>query len=73
VFTGQVKTTTGAAVTVKLRVQVSTIPQVDITVNVTEVVPPHASGAPVLLFIKVALQPPVTVAVASHVLYLALI
>jgi hypothetical protein len=40
--------------------------QVLVTVNVTVTVPPHAGGAPVLLFDIVALHPPENVAVASH-------
>jgi hypothetical protein len=73
VFTGHVKTTAEAAVTVKVRVQVSTIPQVDITVKVTVATPPQALGAPELLLVKTALQPPVTVAVASQAAYFVLI
>ncbi len=68
---GQFNTTVGAAVTVKVRVQVAATPQVDITVKVTVFEPPQAKGAPVLLFVRTALQPPDTVAVASHALYLA--
>jgi hypothetical protein len=36
-------------------------------VNVTVVEPPQALGAPVLLFVRTPLQPPLAVAVASHV------
>lgn len=44
-----------------------------VTVKVTVAVPPHASGAPELLFEMVALQPPLKDAVASHVANFALI
>jgi hypothetical protein len=44
-----------------------------VTVNVTVVVPPHANGAPVLLFVNTGLHPPVAETVASHVVNLALI
>ncbi len=37
-----------------------------VRVNVTVVLPPQAGGAPVLLFVKTPLQPPLPVAVASH-------
>jgi hypothetical protein len=69
---GQFNTTVGAAVTVKVRVQVAATPQVDIAVKVTVLEPPQAKGAPVLLFVNVALQPPVTVAEANQALYLVL-
>lgn len=69
-FAGQVRFTIGAAFTVKVRVQVSTMPQSDITVKVIVAVPPQADGAPVLLFVKTALQPPLTVAVANQAAYL---
>lgn len=71
-FAGQVRLTTGAAFTVNVRVQVSTMPQSDITVKVIVAVPPQADGAPVLLFVKTALQPPLTDAVANHAVYLEL-
>jgi hypothetical protein len=41
-------------------------------VKVTVVLPPQADGAPVLLFVKTPLQPPLAVAVASHVAKAAL-
>jgi hypothetical protein len=37
-----------------------------VTVNVTVVEPPQAAGAPVLLLVKTALQPPVKLAVANQ-------
>lgn len=70
-FTAQFNTTGGAAVTVNVRVQVRSGWQSLSTVKVTEVVPPQASGAPVLLFVKTALQPPVMETVASHAAYFA--
>jgi hypothetical protein len=36
-------------------------------VKVTVVLPPQADGAPVLLFVKTPLQPPLALAVANHV------
>lgn len=66
---GQTKFTTGAAVTVKVRVQVTGAWQSLVTVKVTVDVPPQAEGAPVLLLVKTALQPPVAVAEASQVAY----
>jgi hypothetical protein len=45
---GQINDTAGAAVTVKLAVQVE-VPQLLLAVKVTVFVPPHLSGAPVLL------------------------
>jgi hypothetical protein len=65
-FVGQVNTTDGAAVTVNVRTQVTGASQLDVTVNVTEATPPHAAGAPLLLFDKLALQPPLVVAVANQ-------
>jgi hypothetical protein len=62
----QVKTTAGAAVTVKVAEHVLFGSQELVTVNVTVFVPPHAGGAPVLLFEMVALHPPVNVADANH-------
>jgi hypothetical protein len=67
VFTGQLNTTTGAAVTVKVAMHVAATPQVDVAVNVTDAAPPHAGGAPLLLFDKLELQPPVKEAVANQV------
>jgi hypothetical protein len=37
-------------------------------VNVTVVEPPHADGAPVLLFVNTPLHPPLPDAVANHAL-----
>jgi hypothetical protein len=71
VVVGQLSTT-GDAFTVKLRVQVVGTPQLFDTVKVTVDVPPQADGAPRLLLVKTALQPPVKVAVASQVAYFAL-
>ncbi len=66
---------TGAAPsTAKVALQVLLASQVLVTVNVTVAVPPvHASGAPVLLLLNTALQPPEKVAVANHLLNLAFI
>lgn len=72
-FTGQFKLTVGAVVTLKVLVQVTGAWQSLVTVKVTEVEPPQAGGAPALLLVKTALHPPLAVAVASQVLYLALI
>ena len=66
---GQVKLTTGAAVTVNDAWQVTGASQLLVTVKVTVDVPPQASGAPVLLFVKMELQPPLKFALASHVAY----
>ena len=54
-----------------MRVQVTGAWQVLVTVKVTVEVPPQASGAPGLLFVKTALQPPVMETVASHAAYFA--
>ena len=70
---GQFKLTTGAIFTVKVRVQVTAAAQLDVTVKVTVAVPPQALGAPVLLFVKTALQPPLNEAVASQSAYFMLI
>jgi hypothetical protein len=67
---GQFKTAVGAAVTVKVRVQVAATPQLDMAVNITVLDPPQANGAPELLLVNVALQPPVTLAEANQALYL---
>lgn len=56
--------------TAKVRVQVTGAWQVLVTVKVTVEVPPQASGAPGLLFVKTALQPPELDTVASHAAYL---
>lgn len=67
VFTGQVSTTGGAAVTVKVAVQVVVNgAQVLVYVKVTVVEPPQMDGAPWLLFVSAPLHPPLAVAVASH-------
>ena len=67
VLTGQVSTTVGGAVTVKVAWQVELKgAQVLVYVNVTVVVPPQLEGAPVLSFVKTPLQPPVAVAVANQ-------
>ena len=64
---GQLNTTAGAEVTVNVAIQVAATPQVEVAVNVTDATPPHAFGAPLLLFVKLALHPPVKEAVANHV------
>lgn len=57
--TAQVSTTGGAAITVKVELQVLVSgAQVLVTVKVTVAEPPHLSGAPGLLFVKVVPQPP---------------
>ena len=63
----QLRTTIGAAVTVKVAEHVFGASQELVTVNVTVRVPPHAGGAPVLLLEIVALQPPEKVAELSQV------
>ena len=68
-FTGQVIETGVAAVTVKVRVQVTVAPQLLVAVKVNEELPPQAFGVPGLLFDKLVLQPPATVANASHAAY----
>lgn len=57
---GQVKLITGAFCTVNVATQVFDDSQSDVTVNVTDFDPPHAEGAPLLLFVVIGLQPPVT-------------
>ena len=69
---GQVNTTAGAAVTVKVAMQVFGASQSLVTVKVTVLEPPQAKGAPVLLFVRTALQPPLFIAVASQLLYFVL-
>jgi hypothetical protein len=70
---GQVKLTGAAGgETVNVAVHVTGGSQPLFTVKMTVAVPPQASGAPVLLLVKTALQPPVKLAVASQVLYLVL-
>ena len=56
-----------ASVTVKVAEQVTLAPQVLVTVQVTVVVPPQARGAPALLFVILAPQPPLKVVVANQV------
>jgi hypothetical protein len=56
--------------TVKVALQVILGSQLLVTVNITVFVPPQKLGAPLLLFKMVALQPPVTDAVASQLLNL---
>jgi len=56
---GQVKTTAGAAVTVKDAEQVTGGSQVEVTVQVTVVDPPQAFGADPPELVKVELHPPV--------------
>jgi hypothetical protein len=65
-FDGHVITTAGASVTVNVAEHVLFGSQELVTVKVTVFVPPHARGAPELLFEIVALQPPVNVAVPNH-------
>jgi hypothetical protein len=70
VFTGQVSTTAGAWVTVKLAAQVL-VSHVLVTVNVTVRVPPaHRRGAvPPLLVTEPRLQPPLADTEPSQLLY----
>lgn len=72
VLIGQVSTTGGGIGTVKVDVQVVGVAQAPVTVKITVRLPPHLSGAPMLLLVKTPLQPPVKVAVASHAAYAAL-
>jgi hypothetical protein len=65
-FVGQVSDTVGAAATVKVACPLLPGPQPLVTVKVTVVEPPQAEGAPVLLLVRTALQPPVKLAVASQ-------
>ena len=62
----QLNTTAGAVGTVKVAMHVFWDSQLLVTVQVTVFDPPHASGAPVLLLLIVALHPPVKVADASQ-------
>lgn len=65
---GQFRTTGGAAVTVKLALQVVVKGvQVLVTVNVTVEVPPHLSGVPGLLLESTPLHPPEKLADESQV------
>lgn len=65
-----VKAPVGAvrAATVKVAVQVLSVWQIRSNVKVTVVEPPQAAGAPVLLFVKIALQPPEKLALANQLL-----
>jgi hypothetical protein len=66
-FCGQVSTTGAGAATVKVAVQVEVNgAHVLVYVKVTVVEPPHALGAPALLFDRLPLHPPVAEAVASQ-------
>ncbi|MBV6471766.1 MAG: hypothetical protein JPMHGGIA_00016 [Saprospiraceae bacterium] len=67
----QVKLTTGASSTVNAAEQVTSGSHEEVTVQVTVLEPPQASGAAPPLLLSNALQPPVKVAVASHALYAA--
>jgi hypothetical protein len=73
VLLGQTNDTVGAAVTVKLALQVVVVgAQLLVYVKVTVVVPPQAEGAPVLLLLLAPLHPPLELAVASHAVNCAL-
>lgn len=61
-----------AAATVKVAWPLLPGPQPLVTVKVTMVEPPQNGGAPVLLLVKTALQPPVKLAVASQLAKAAL-
>ena len=62
------------AATVKVLVQVTMVPHPSVAVKVTDTVPPHAGGAPVLLLVMVTVgQPPVVVTDPSHVVNAELI
>ena len=63
----QVNTTAGAAVTVKVFVQVTVVSQSLARVHVTVDDPPHAGGGPVLLLVSTQLHEQVEVAEASQV------
>ena len=64
---GQVSTTAGAEVTVNTAEQVTFVWQLEVTVQVTVLEPPHLSGAAPPLFEITALQPPLKVAEFSQV------
>lgn len=64
---GQVSCGVGAAVTVKVAWQVCGAWQAVVSVKVTVVEPPQKGGAPVLLLVNTALQPPPKLAVANQV------
>jgi hypothetical protein len=67
VLVGQVSTTVGAEATVKVAWQVVVNgAQLLVYVKVTVVEPPQALGAPVLLFVRTPLQPPLAEAVANQ-------
>ena len=67
VFTGQVSTTVGAAVTVKVALQVRVVGlQSFVYVNITVTEPPQAEGAPVLLLVNTPFTPPLPDARANH-------
>ena len=70
---GQVSTTAGAAVTVNTAEQVLFASQLEVTVQVTVVAPPHAGGAPVLLLVIAASQPPLKEAVFNQAVKAVLI
>lgn len=71
-MTGQLSTTAGGALTVKILVQVTGASQLLVAVKTTVAVPPHLSGAPVLLLVKTVPQPPVATALANQILNLEL-
>src|SRR5690606_40889600 len=56
----------GAAVTVNVALQVTSVSQSLLTVQVTVVEPPQAEGTPELSLLMLALQPPLKVVVASQ-------
>jgi hypothetical protein len=55
---GHVNTTAGAAVTVKVALQLTGDSQELVTVNVAVAIPPQADGAPLFIFEIEALHPP---------------
>ena len=57
--------------TVNVAVQVFGTSHELVTVKVTVLTPPHASGAPLLLLLKAALQPPEKLTVVSQLANLA--
>lgn len=69
---GQASVGGGAAATVKVAWPLLPGPHPLVTVNVTVVEPPQNEGAPVLLLVKTALQPPVKLAVANQLAKAAL-
>ena len=69
-FTAQVNTTVGAAVTVKVAEQVVVVGAHELVyVHVTVVLPPHLSGATGVVgdLVNNPLQPPLAVVVVNHV------